>query len=206
MGAATLPLAQSPRPRVPDGLAHLESTTRIPPLRHVVGRKVLGPRPRWKPSVLPALDVAYMADLRVRSEAAVIAAIVAEIVAAAALLPPVPGAYNPVVKPATIRTTICVSGWSSTVRPPTSYTTPLKRELLARYHLPGTISGYQLDHLVSLAIGGAPRSRLNLWMQPLAVARRDDVLEARWHRAICSGSMTLRGAQRVEIRWKRVHG
>jgi hypothetical protein len=132
--------------------------------------------------------------------------VIAELVAAVALLPPVPGAYNAAVTPATIRTTICVSGWSSTVRPPTSYTTPLKRALLVRYHLPGTISGYQLDHLVSLAIGGATRARANLWMQPLAKARRDDVLEARWHRAVCSGSLTLRGAQRTELRYKRWWG
>src|ERR1035437_3182978 len=38
-----------------------------------------------------------------------------------------PGALNPAVTQATIGMTICVSGWTTTVRPPTSYTTPLKR-------------------------------------------------------------------------------
>ena len=39
--------------------------------------------------------------------------------------PPV-GALNPAVTQATIRTTICVSGWTATIRPPVSYTAPLK--------------------------------------------------------------------------------
>lgn len=131
---------------------------------------------------------------------------IAELVAAAALLPPVLGALNPAVTPATVRATICVPGYSSRIRPSTSYTTPIKYALLAKRHLPGTIRSYQLDHLVSLSIGGAPRARTNLWMQPLAQARRDDLLEARWHRAICTGITTLRGAQRAEIRWKKAHG
>jgi hypothetical protein len=132
--------------------------------------------------------------------------VIAELVAAAALLPPVAGAYNAAVTPATIRTTICVSGWSSTVRPPTSYTTPLKRELLVRYHLPGTISGYQLDHMISLSVGGAPRDQRNLWLEPAAQAKVADRWEARWHNRVCNGSWGLRYTQRVEARYKRDHG
>src|SRR5262249_9192536 len=37
-----------------------------------------------------------------------------------------PGATNPDVTQSTIGQTICVSGWTQTVRPPTSYTNPLK--------------------------------------------------------------------------------
>ncbi|MFF3517985.1 hypothetical protein [Streptomyces sp. NPDC002573] len=39
-----------------------------------------------------------------------------------------PGAYNPDVTQSNIHSTICVSGWSATVRPPTSYTNPLKAQ------------------------------------------------------------------------------
>ena len=39
-----------------------------------------------------------------------------------------PGAADPRVTQATIGSTICASGYTSTVRPPTSYTTPLTRE------------------------------------------------------------------------------
>src|SRR5690242_12252575 len=37
-----------------------------------------------------------------------------------------PGATYSAVTQSTIGSTICVSGWTSTIRPPTSYTNPLK--------------------------------------------------------------------------------
>jgi hypothetical protein len=40
------------------------------------------------------------------------------------------GAYSPAVDQANITTTICVSWWTATVRPPTSYTQALKRKML----------------------------------------------------------------------------
>ncbi len=39
-----------------------------------------------------------------------------------------PGALNPEVTQATIGTTICVRGWTQTVRPPQAYTLALKRQ------------------------------------------------------------------------------
>ena len=39
-----------------------------------------------------------------------------------------PGAFNLDVTQATINSTICVSGWTSTIRPPSSYTTRLKNQ------------------------------------------------------------------------------
>src|SRR4051794_32216428 len=44
-----------------------------------------------------------------------------------------PGATNPDVTQGTIDATICVSGWTSTVRPPTSYTNPLKVRQIVAY-------------------------------------------------------------------------
>src|SRR4249919_1227224 len=123
-------------------------------------------------------------------------AVIAVVLAAAALLSPVPGAYNPDVTPATINTTICVSGYSSKIRPPTSYTNPLKHTLLAKAHLPGTVSAYQLDHMISLSVGGAPRDLRNLWLEPAAQAKVADHWEARWHRRVCNGSWGLRYTQR----------
>jgi hypothetical protein len=42
-----------------------------------------------------------------------------------------PGTTNPAVIPATIGSTICVAGWTATVRPPTSVTNPIKIERIA---------------------------------------------------------------------------
>src|SRR6516164_2810586 len=60
------------------------------------------------------------------------------------------GALNPAVTQANINQTICRTGWTRTVRPPSSYTNDLKRRQIAERHLPGTIHDYQEDHLVPL--------------------------------------------------------
>ena len=58
-------------------------------------------------------------------------------------------AVNPAVAQATIGQTICVSGWTATVRPPESYTENLKRQQIASEALPGGLSSYEEDHLIS---------------------------------------------------------
>jgi len=98
-----------------------------------------------------------------------------------------PGVTNPDVTQDTIKKTICVSGWTKTVRPPTSYTNALKRKLIK--DLPDKNLGhYELDHNLSLQLGGAPRDPKNLWMQAFAGkcgARRKDVVESKLKRLIC---------------------
>lgn len=71
-------------------------------------------------------------------------------------------ALNPDVTPATIRSTICVSGWTATIRPPSSYTSKLKTEQMAKEHLPGTAADYEEDHRMPLELGGAPSDPTNL--------------------------------------------
>jgi hypothetical protein len=77
-----------------------------------------------------------------------------------------PGVLNPAVTQATIRSTICVRGWTSTVRPPVSYTNHLKEVQLEQYGLHGALSAFQEDHLVSLELGGNPTDARNLWPEP----------------------------------------
>jgi hypothetical protein len=67
------------------------------------------------------------------------------------------------VTPATIGATICTSGWTATVRPPTTYTGPLKLQMMAAYHVGTDTSAFELDHLVPLELGGAPSDPRNLW-------------------------------------------
>lgn len=59
--------------------------------------------------------------------------------------------------------TICSYGYSRSVRPPESYTEPLKLRQMRAYGLTGPPSDYEEDHLVPLSIGGAPRDPRNLW-------------------------------------------
>ena len=60
-----------------------------------------------------------------------------------------PGALNPAVTQATIRTTICRRGWTRTIRPPVSYTNALKARQLEQYRLRGPLSAFQEDQPVA---------------------------------------------------------
>jgi hypothetical protein len=117
-----------------------------------------------------------------------------------------PGAVNPTVTQADINTTICVSGWTSTVRPPSSYTTELKeRQLASGYAYQGdrATGDYEEDHLISLELGGSPTSELNLWPEPYATtdgARVKDTVENKLHSLVCSGTLSLATAQHAIAR------
>jgi len=114
-----------------------------------------------------------------------------------------PGAINPSVTQATIGRTICVSGWTATVRPPASVTTSLKvAQLASGYTYKGdTATGdYEEDHLISLELGGAPSAEANLWPEPYNApegARVKDQVENKLHTLICDGSITLATARRA---------
>lgn len=114
-----------------------------------------------------------------------------------------PGATNARVTQATIRSTICVPGYSSSVRPPESYTQKLKyHQLDTGYNLRGDTraSHYEEDHLIPLEVGGSPTSVKNLWPEPWNTtwnAGKKDSLENTMHRLVCSGAVLLTTAQRV---------
>lgn len=108
---------------------------------------------------------------------------------------PPPGALNPQVTQANIGTTICVRGWTRTVRPPVEYTRALKHRQMAERHLPGRPSDYQEDHLISLKLGGHPTDPQDLWPQRLEEAQRKDRMEYALNRAVCAGRMALVDAQ-----------
>lgn len=92
---------------------------------------------------------------------------------------------------------ICVSGYSSRVRDvPDSE----KEAVYARYGVVHTPYTHEVDHLVSLELGGSNAIE-NLWPEPYAGrwgARTKDVLENRLHDLVCSGALQLRRAQHIE--------
>ncbi len=108
---------------------------------------------------------------------------------------PPPGAINPQVTQANISTTICVPGWTKTIRPPVAYTSALKRQQMRERHLPGRPADYEEDHLIPLELGGAPQDPRNLWPQPIMQARLKDKVELALNRAVCANRMTLSAAQ-----------
>lgn len=129
----------------------------------------------------------------------VIAALLACVSAFAGILPTVPGALNPGVTQANIKQTVCVPGWTKTVRPPVSVTGKIKRALLAK-ESDKNAANYELDHLISLQLGGAPADIANLWLEPYAGpcgARHKDVIETALKREVCAGRLTLEQAQQA---------
>jgi hypothetical protein len=76
-----------------------------------------------------------------------------------------PGAVNPEVTQGAIDRTICVRGWTRTVRPPQNYTYALKRQQIAGY-ADRRAADYEEDHLIPLSLGGAPYDPRNLWPEP----------------------------------------
>ncbi|MEU7058659.1 hypothetical protein [Streptomyces sp. NPDC046197] len=110
-----------------------------------------------------------------------------------------PGALNPDVTQNTIDSTICVSGWTATVRPSSSYTTALKKKQIVQYGYTDTsTSDYEEDHFVPLELGGAPRSEQNLWPEPeygSDTAANKDTVENKLKKAVCADKVSLADAQ-----------
>ncbi len=111
-----------------------------------------------------------------------------------------PGVYNPAVTQQTIHTTICVKGWTSTIRPPLSVTEPQKFASMRAYGVPtspGHAGLFEFDHLVPLELGGAPDDTRNLWPQSHASSYLKDRVENRLKLFVCTGRMTLAHARRI---------
>jgi hypothetical protein len=96
---------------------------------------------------------------------------------------------------------ICTPGYSRSVR---NVPASLKRSVYAEYgiksHTPGS---YEVDHLVSLELGGS-NDIANLWPEVAPGYHQKDAIENRLHDAVCAGSVGLRTAQRQIARDWRV--
>ncbi|CAN5255759.1 hypothetical protein BH18ACT12_BH18ACT12_07970 [soil metagenome] len=117
-----------------------------------------------------------------------------------------PGVLTPHVTQANIHATICVRGWTRTIRPPTSYTNELKRKQMREYSVGGSLSDYQEDHLISLSLGGHPTDPRNLWPEPNPRAVEVDAIELDLNDKVCSGELSLAEAQQQESELKHTDG
>ena len=114
-----------------------------------------------------------------------------------------PGAINRSITQANIGSTICVTGYTKSVRPSSSYTRSLKISQLASGYAIGndrSTAHYEEDHLISLELGGSPTAPANLWPEPYLIAsgaRTKDTLENTLHRLVCSHVVALSVAQRA---------
>jgi len=121
---------------------------------------------------------------------------------------------NPDVTADNLQATICnaqyvVNGrkpttFSQAVRPPTSYTNPIKiglfgnrsaatikahTKILGREPI---MSDYELDHWIPISDGGHPKDprnlKLQLWQGPSGASQKD-IVEAEVHRRLCKGTL-----------------
>jgi hypothetical protein len=115
-----------------------------------------------------------------------------------------PGEVDSKVQQSNIKTTICVSGYTETVRPPTSYTDALKLQQIREYGYSDTNpKHYEEDHFIPLELGGNPTDPNNLWPELGASPNPKDKVEGKLKRLVCSGKMTLDEArQRIRSNWK----
>lgn len=113
-----------------------------------------------------------------------------------------PGATDPKITQSDIQKTVCVSGYTASVRHVTEAT---KQEVMRRYGQPvSKLHSVEIDHFVSLEIGGL-NDVTNLWPQPMEEARKKDVVETWLKRQVCSGKMTLKDAQTAIYRWPALY-
>ncbi len=106
---------------------------------------------------------------------------------------------NPDVTEATLGQSICVTGYTKTVRPSTSYTNGVKKKLLREAGIDeAEIGQYELDHIIPLGVGGHPRKLSNLMLQGWDGedgANKKDGLERKLHNMVCAGKIALADAQ-----------
>jgi hypothetical protein len=122
-----------------------------------------------------------------------------------------PGVADQRVTQDNIQTTICVRGYTKTVRPPAAYTNSLKQQQITEYgYSDANVADYEEDHLIPLELGGHPTDPKNLWPQPrtgVHPAAEKDRVENALHARACSGLVSLAAAQAAIARnWESAEG
>lgn len=103
---------------------------------------------------------------------------------------------NTNVNSGAINETICVRGWTKTIRPPVSYTGPIKHQMMKNAGVPlENEDGIKLDHKIPLALGGSPDSLENFVLQPNDEAKDKDRVEVCLARMVCANKLDLTTAQ-----------
>ncbi len=117
-----------------------------------------------------------------------------------------PGSIDASINQSNIQSTICVRGYTKTVRPPAYFTNKLKKKQMADYgYADINPSHYEEDHLIPLSIGGNPSDPANLWPQPRLSewnAEKKDILEFKLYKLVCEGAVSLDDARhQISTNW-----
>lgn len=93
---------------------------------------------------------------------------------------------------------VCVPGYSAGVR---SVSSAEKAQVYARYGVVNVAGQHEVDHFISLELGG-DNALANLWPEPylpVPGARQKDTVENYLHAQVCKGAMTLLQAQQAIV-------
>ena len=93
---------------------------------------------------------------------------------------------------------VCLPGYATQVLPVSE---PMQRKVFKAYGIENPTPGsYEIDHLISLNLGGSNDPR-NLWPEPATGiewnAHVKDAFEERLHERVCRGAINLTAAQRA---------
>jgi hypothetical protein len=97
---------------------------------------------------------------------------------------------------------VCTPGWAGAHR---NVTTATRRKVYAEYGATNVPGMFEVDHLISLELGGNNSIR-NLWPElndhPPGALNTKDLLENRLHKLVCAGTLDLHAAQvAIAIDW-----
>jgi hypothetical protein len=122
---------------------------------------------------------------------------------------------NSEVTQANIKKTIYKSGWTATVRPPSSCTNNLRTQSAAKYGYDDSkLSDYEEDQFIPLEIGGNPKDPNNLWPEPYDTkingetigAPQKDKFEDLLKKQVCYRTPTLNEAQdQITADWYKLY-
>jgi hypothetical protein len=121
-----------------------------------------------------------------------------------------PGEINPAINQSNLRTTICSASFLAKNKPSLTFLNRIMVTQLATLPYFGygdtNIKHFEEDLLIPLELGGSTTSSKNLWPEPYDLgfgdrtkdfgARTKDLLEIKLHALVCSGSLSLKSAQK----------
>jgi hypothetical protein len=110
-----------------------------------------------------------------------------------------PGAIDTGITQKNVESTVCVTGYTKTVRPPAYYTNELKKRQMREYVCADMNPRYyKEDRLVPISVGGNPGDPLSLWPEPRISewnAGKKDQFELVIYHIVCAQEITLCGSK-----------
>ena len=111
---------------------------------------------------------------------------------------------NQSVRAETLSETICLRGYTRTIRPPANVTNTIKYEMLRKKgYAISAMHDFILDHKIPLSLGGAPNDLRNFMLQTEDESKDKDRVELCLAKTVCSGRLALDEAQReIWLDWR----